>query len=273
MTRLGVIGQPSDWLIASKVDYIKVKNIFDIELFDIEISELISIYNSKIAAEPDCFINLEHKNSFDLNEINKAYILYLAIKDLVNKYNLKGLTIRCFDLLKTICTTSCLAFALLNDEGIVATCEGDIPSMISMYLVKEKCGCPSFQANPSQIYVESNEILLAHCTVPLKMCSSYNLDTHFESRIGVAINGYLDHKTIYILKINNEFNDFILLKGTIVETPFQQNLCRTQVKIKLDNDYSVNYFLTKPLGNHHIIFYDTNVSILKEFLNTLKGKY
>ena len=273
MTRLGVIGKPSDWLIASKVDYSKAKSIFNIELFDIEISELIDIYNSKISAKLDSFTILAHKNTFKQSEIDKAYLLYLSIKDLVNKYNLKGLTIRCFDLLSTICTTSCLAFALLNDEGIIATCEGDIPSMISMYLIQEKCGCPSFQANPSQIYVESNEILLAHCTIPLKMCLSYNLDTHFESRIGVAINGYLDHKDIYILKINNEFNDFVLLKGTVIETPFHQNLCRTQVKIKLNDEFSVNYFLTKPLGNHHIIFYDTDINKLKAFLNTLKGKY
>ena len=46
-----------------------------------------------------------------------------------------------------------------------------------------------------------------------------------------------------------------------------------KVKIKLDAKYSVNYFLTKPLGNHHIIFYDTDINKLKDFLNTLKGKY
>ena len=114
MVRLGVIGKPSDWLIASNVDYKNVKDKFNIDLIDIEINELIDAYNLKNAAKPQYFYELEHKNSFNQQEIDKAYILYLSIKDLINKYNLKGITIRCFDLLKPLVTTSCLAFALLN---------------------------------------------------------------------------------------------------------------------------------------------------------------
>jgi len=38
---LGVIGQPSDWLIASEVDYLKVKEILGISLINIEMKELI----------------------------------------------------------------------------------------------------------------------------------------------------------------------------------------------------------------------------------------
>ena len=273
MIRLGVIGKPSDWLIASNVDYKKVKEILNIELVDIKMDELIDAFTSKIAAKPQYFENLEHKNDFSKTEIHKAYILYLVIKDIVKKYNLKGLTIRCFDLLKTIVTTSCLAFALLNKEGIIATCEGDIPSMLSMYLIKEKCGVSSFQGNPSQISVEDNTILLAHCTVPLDMCTFYNLDTHFESGLNVAINGYLEHKNVYIFKISNNLNDFVLMKGRILETPFHQNLCRTQVKIKLDESFSVNYFLLNPLGNHHIIFYDTDIKDLENYLDKIKGKF
>ena len=39
MAKLGVIGKPSDWLIASDVDYKKVNELFDIELVDIDIKE------------------------------------------------------------------------------------------------------------------------------------------------------------------------------------------------------------------------------------------
>ena len=271
MNRLGVIGKPSDWLIASNVDYQRTKKIFNIDLVDIEIQELIDAYNSKSAAEHEYFCTFETKNKFSESEIIRAYKLYLALKDLINKYNLKGITIRCFDLLKVICTTSCLAFALLNKEGVIATCEGDIPSLLSMYLIKEFCGVSSFQANPSQISVEDNTILMAHCTVPLNMCKSYNFDTHFESGIGVAINGYLSKEDVYIFKLSNNLKDFILLKGKIIETPFHQNLCRTQVKIKLDDDCSVNYFLTNPLGNHHIIFYKTDINRLLNYLNKKEG--
>ncbi|GAH91122.1 unnamed protein product, partial [marine sediment metagenome] len=39
--RLGVIGKPSDWLIASDVDYKKVKETLGISLIDIEMDELV----------------------------------------------------------------------------------------------------------------------------------------------------------------------------------------------------------------------------------------
>ena len=44
------------------------------------------------------------------------------------------------------------------------------------------------------------------------------------------------------------------------------NLCRTQIRITLDKTNSVNYFLTKPLGNHHLIFYSNNIKDLQAFL-------
>ena len=40
-TKLGVIGKPSDWLIASDVDYLKVKETLGISLIDIEMDELV----------------------------------------------------------------------------------------------------------------------------------------------------------------------------------------------------------------------------------------
>ena len=66
MTRLGVIGKPSDWLIASNVDYKNVKDKFNIDLIDIDINELIDVYNSNIATKPKYFYELEHKTIIDI---------------------------------------------------------------------------------------------------------------------------------------------------------------------------------------------------------------
>ena len=276
MNRLGVIGKPSDWLIASNVDYAKAKSVFDIDLIDINIDELISIYNEcssktdeyicKIAAEPQYF----SKNGQKSEEINKAYILYFAIKELAKRYNLSGLTIRCFDLLSKLTTTSCLAFSLLNSEGIIATCEGDVPSMITMYLIYKYCDKTSFQSNPAQVMVEENSMILAHCTIPRDMCNHIDLDTHFESGIGIGIKGYLEEKEVSILKINSNLDKYILLKGHIVENLKSQKLCRTQIKIKFLENNDVSYFLKRPLGNHHIVFYGHDTSKLETILKQLK---
>lgn len=254
---LGVIGKPSDWLISSLVNYDDVKSLYNINLIDISIEEVIETYN-KIVSNGS--FNLEYNKE----ELNKSYHLYLALKEIVNKYNLKGFTIRCFDLLSTLKTTACLSLAYFNDEGIVATCEGDIPAMLSMYIVKEALNSSSFQANPARIDVQNKKMVFAHCTIPFKMLDHFYLDTHYESKIGVAIKGYLKEDKITLFKLSSNLKDYYLETGKILNSLDETNLCRTQIEIKVDNN--IEYFLKRPYGNHHLIIYGDHVKELKNYL-------
>ncbi|MCI7241892.1 MAG: hypothetical protein MR550_05060 [Bacilli bacterium] len=266
--KLGVIGAPSDWLISCKVDYNLLKSKFNIELLDISTKELEDNYNLLIEKEiviPSKLLDTKYSEE----ELLKAYKLYLAIKKIIAKYDLKGFTIRCFDLLSSLKTTSCLALALLNDEGIIGTCEGDIPALVSMYLVRFILNKPSFQANPSEINTNTNKIILAHCTLPLSITTSYKLTTHYESKIGIGIKGELiENKKIFIFRISSSLDKYVLIKGKIIENLNKDTLCRTQIRIKLDNKNDINYFLTNPLGNHHIVVYE-DYKKLEEYLNNI----
>ncbi len=46
-------------------------------------------------------------------------------------------------------------------------------------------------ANLNDLNLEDNTIVLAHCTVSTQLCKKRILRSHFESRIGVAIQGKL----------------------------------------------------------------------------------
>ena len=258
--KLGVLGVPSDWLISSNVDYKKCLNRFNIMLVDVvqdEVIEAIKKHNSKAPYE-------KFNARFNHNELDKAYNIYLGLKDIVNKYELSGFTIRCFDILDAIKSSSCLALALFNDEGITATCEGDIPSMISMFIVMNKFNSLSFQANPNWINPVTNEITLAHCTLPLKMTNSYTFDTHFESGIGVGIHGELKEEEVTIFKISNNLELFYVSTGTILKNEYRKDRCRTQIIIKMNDD--VSYFLNSSLGNHHLVFYGNKKKEIRKYL-------
>ena len=160
-----------------------------------------------------------------------ALRIYEALKKLISKYSLSGLTIRCFDLLTSLHNTSCLALALLNEQGIIATCEGDVPSMLTMAIVKEKFNCSSFQVNPSYVNLRDMYAFFAHCTLPFDMCESFSFDTHFESGIGIGIKGKLDHGKVTVFKINRNLKDYEVFEGKIAENLSKPNLCRTQIKV------------------------------------------
>jgi len=245
--RFGVIGRPSDWLIASNVNYDDAKRIHNIELIDIDIEELINQYNNLN------YQDLKFATDFDQKEMNNAYKLYKSIELIKNKYKLEGLTIRCFSLLDSIKTTACLGLALLNKDKICSSCEGDVPTLISMQILKNITGQVGFQANPSKINIENKKMIFAHCTLPLDMTSSYKYDTHFESGIGVAIKGELKEEKITIFKLSNNLKDYYVTTGKIIRNLNHNNLCRTQIEVEVDNN--IEYFLNRPYGNHHVIIY------------------
>lgn len=259
---LGVIGNPSDWLIAS-IPKSKVLSKFHVSLVDISLFEVIDLFN-KIKQKDDY-----KTDYFNNDEINKADKMYYALKEIIKKYHLSGFTIRCFDLLSEIKTTGCLALAKLNDEGIIATCEGDVMAMVSMYLVKKHFNIPSFQANPARIDPVENKITLCHCTLPLNMTSSYRFMTHFESKIGVGVKGELFTQDVTILRISKNMEDFFVGEGRIIRNLNEENLCRTQIEVAMNDDIGV--LLRRPCGNHHIVFYghykDRIIEILKNGLN------
>jgi L-fucose isomerase-like protein len=121
---------------------------------------------------------------FNSKSIEGALKIYSGFKAIVNKYKLDGITVRCFDLLEIYKNTGCLGLSLLNNEGIVAGCEGDIPALISMVILHYLTDEPVFMANPASINIDKNEVILTHCTLPLNMPDKFYLKTHFESGFG-----------------------------------------------------------------------------------------
>ena len=260
--RYGVIGKPSDWLIASNVNYSDAMDNLSVQLVYIPIDEVVKYYkSSKIS-----FTN-EANLAFNEKELYKAERLHHALKTIKEKYMLDGLTIRCFSLLNKLKTTACLSLSLLNKDNIVATCEGDIATMLTMHITNKLFNQPGFQANPSRIDVLNSKMVLAHCTLPLSMCESYKANTHFESGIGVAIKGELKQEKITIFKLSKNLKDYYVTTGTILNNLNESNLCRSQIEIKVDEN--IEYFLNRPFGNHHVIIYGDHK---QEIINFMSNK-
>lgn len=260
-TRLGVIGKPSDWLIASNVAPDNAKRLHGVDLVEISIDEVLSRYQTAVNDFPLRF-------AYDEKEIDKALRLHKVLLSLKEDYRLDGLTIRCFDLLGPLETTACLSLALLNRDGVVATCEGDVPTMMSMHLLHKIVGQRGFQANPSRIDVEGGKMVLAHCTLPLDMVCKYHLDTHFESGIGVAIKGYLREERVTIFKLSRNLRDYYVTTGRILRNLEEDNLCRTQIEVEVDEH--IDYFLTRPYGNHHVVVYGDHAEEIRNYMRTVK---
>ena len=230
--RLGVVGFPSDWLISSRTDYQQVLDTMNCELIDIPIEEMTSLGE----VDPG---------------MKGAEAIYARLKEIVLKYDLQGVTLRCFDLLTTVKNTGCIALSKLNDEGIPAACEGDIPTLLTMMVCKRLTGELCFQVNPARIKPDG-EMLFAHCTLPLGMTEKHEYTTHFESGIGVAIHGELPIGDYTLVKLSGDLKRMLAVDVELERCQYEQNLCRTQVWIKATPEVA-HYFLTDPIHNHHVL--------------------
>ena len=260
--RVGVIGEPSDWLIASQVNPDRVKERLGVEIVKIPMKELTDAFETVLVADVASDAGKYESQVAPLNEadapsvkrsLSDALRLYVAMKELVARHELQGLTIRCFDLLTSIRNTGCMALARLNSEGYVAGCEGDVPAMLSMLIARSVLGVSGFQANPSHIDPPFGEVLFAHCTIPFQMTKRFELDTHFESGIGVGIRGYVDEGPVTVFKVSGALDRHFIAEGVLTACQAEGDLCRTQQVVRLLDASQAQYFLTCPIGNHHII--------------------
>ena len=265
--RIGLFGQPSDWLIASGVDRDYLHQHYGIKTIDIDLQRLIDGIKTIPQTEAMKVVQAMVKRAKAVKEPTNADMLeaakaYLAIKRICQEERLDAMTIRCFDIVKTCGTTSCLALALLNDEGIVAGCEGDMQTLMSMYLAKRLCGEVAFMANPSQLTDKTS--MLAHCTIPLTMCDETTIRSHFESGIGVAIQGVLPLTDYTLFKWGgSKLDRFFVTEAQAVETPYSDHFCRTQITLNVNLK---PYLLQYSIGNHHVIIRGRHAEEIRRFM-------
>ena len=270
--RIGVMGIPSNWLVASNVDYLLAKRRWGVEYTDIPLERIYEYFDGITDDEVGESCALLAGKALACREASpedliKAMRLYRAIKKIVEEERLSAVTLSCFRLIERTGTTGCLALALLNDEGIIAGCEGDLQSVFTMLAAKVLTGKTGFMANPSLINARVNEVVLAHCTVGFKQTEQFIIRNHFETESGIGIQGILPTGDVTIVKCGSEcLDEYYLTSGTLTENTNYINMCRTQVRIKLDSP--ADYFLKNPLGNHHILLHGNYVQMFDEFLQS-----
>ncbi|MDO4565806.1 MAG: hypothetical protein Q4B42_00595 [Oscillospiraceae bacterium] len=265
--KLGVVGKPSDWLIASEVDENALKQKLGIELVRVPMSELFEEIEKNDYPENEWTKKLL-ACGYDEAEVKKALGVYGAFRRIVDKYGLAGITVRCFDLLGSVKTTGCLGLAILNAEGVYGGCEGDIPSLISMAVLGAISGEPVFMCNPSRIDTGSREMVFAHCTLPLNMPYESSLTTHYESGIGVAIAGSIPEGPCTVFKTDGALERRFAARGEIIANLREKLLCRSQIKLKISPEAQC-YFLREPINNHHLVCVGDWTSACEEFFSML----
>lgn len=252
-TRLGVIGEPSPWLVASVPDTDLVRDRWGIELVPVDIGSTIDSHR-RAGPERARAVAVRFAGTAPPSPaLVEAAKLHPSIVDAIELADVDAVTVRCFDYLDELQTSGCVALAQLNDSGVVAGCEGDVASAVTMLLVRALLDQPSWMANPAMIDIDRDRIVLAHCTIAPSLVEDVTLHTHFESGLGVGLRGRFTDGPVTLIRIGGQaLDEYWIAEGHVEHLDEIDDLCRTQVAVQLTGA-STEELLDAPLGNHLVL--------------------
>ncbi len=255
--RIGLVGASSDWLVASSQRPEIVAARFGMKLLPLGLDELRAhmARDSAPSAGPEYAVweKATGRDGVTKESFAGAVGVYRGLKELVRIHRLSGVSVRCFDLVVQDKITGCLALSRLADEGIAAGCEGDVPSVILLRWLWHLTGQAGWMANPSDLEPRTGRVLLAHCTVPLGLVTEHRLTTHFESGLGVGIDGTLPPGPVTLLRLGGAGLDrWWGAEGEALESLHGEGLCRTQIRVGVEPSAATE-LLRRPLGNHVVL--------------------
>jgi L-fucose isomerase-like protein len=269
--RIGLVGEPSDWLVASMPSPATIRQTWGPEVVSVDLSGvqkmIRAVPQDELAPHIESLVDQATSvREPSPTEIEDVVRVYAALKYVVEQQNLDAISVRCFDLVLNLKTTGCFALAQLTDESTIAGCEGDLVSTVGLLWAHKLLGEVPWMANPAQLDGDSNTLWLAHCTIPRSIVQDYCLRSHFESGLGVGIQGTLPAGPVTLLRIGGKGMDRLwLAEGDIIQAGDAENLCRTQAKIRLTRGGTVKDLLSAPLGNHLVLVAGHHLARLQDW--------
>jgi L-fucose isomerase-like protein len=256
-SKIGLIGSPSGWLVASSPDPEVVRSVWGPHVVRVSLEKLIETLGGDDV--PDAKGEPVDAAATEVCEptavdVASAERLYRALGAMAEESGFEAIALRCFDLVEELGTTGCVALSRLGDDGIVAGCEGDVVSTVAMLWIRFLLGEVSWMANPAAVDAAGNSLTLAHCTIPRGMVEGYALRSHFESGLGVAIAGRFPEGPVTLVRIGGRaLSELWLAEGEVTGVGQSEDMCRTQVEVKLRDGDTVADLLERPLGNHVVV--------------------
>jgi L-fucose isomerase-like protein len=257
-SRIGLVGAPSDWLVASTPPIETVTSVWGPTVVPIPLESLLAEPDERLAAQGESLARDFRDRAEAVVEPSEADLsaagrVHEALRRVVEAGRFDAIAVRCFDLVLGERTTGCLALARLNEQGVVAGCEGDLVATVAMLWIHRMIGTPSWMANPCRIDLDRGRLSLAHCTVARSLGGEYRLRSHFESGLGVGIQGSLPTGPVTLVRIGGtRMEKLRVIDGRLMRNTDHPDLCRTQVEVDVGRD-ALQDLLAQPLGNHLVV--------------------
>jgi L-fucose isomerase and related proteins len=207
----------------------------------VEHCELSELYAQKIEAGAADAREAQLKAAFDCSalggeQLRKVAELAAKIDSYCGLSGLDALAIRCWpEFARDFGVAPCAAMSLLQSEGRVLACEGDIEGALSMIAHRAIGAETPFLFDFSQVDLAENFALLWHCGVaPCNLwdgASTRSLDTYFAGGRGVTAGFVLKSGEVSIARLDYARGRRRLFLQKAEALPMEKKLAGTYAKV------------------------------------------
>ncbi len=206
--------------------------------------ELLDVYEHPVSDSEVSRWNDMVRATFDVSGISeeqtkKTAILSARIAAFMKQEKLSAIAIRCWPEFATRYGTSpCAAMSLVQSEGAIVACEGDVEGALSMIAHRALGAETPYLFDFSQVDFEEDSALLWHCGVaPCNLWDGKcirSLDTYFAAGKGVTADFVLKSGDISILRFDNSGDAQRIFLQRAHGIPMDKKLRGTYVKVRFD---------------------------------------
>jgi len=283
--RIGLIGYIPEIMLSLNFDIFAVKKVFGPTIVPVDfykLNDYVENIKKNSGSKIKSKINDIKKNIGKVmvsNEtLSESVSFYYAFLELAKDLNLDTMAINCFPT-PAIKGKTCLAVSNLNDEGIVAACEGDVNSAIIMSAFNLITGKASLNSDLIIEYENENQIMFSHCGGGPFSCASKMsdviLDTQYEVKSGLGV--YYPVKTggkevTVVNLVGNEMTYRMCILNGISVALDKLTYYGNPINIKFKTDVGdlINTIGNEGFGHHWMVAFGDYKDIFLEICKMLK---
>ena len=239
---VGIIGYRADGFFNVGIDELATYKKFGCLVNHYELNDIWSYKESEDAI---AFYEEKIKKIFDLKAVNETQVKKVAtlaskLKNFMTDKNIKIMAIRCWpEFAAGFGISPCAAMSLLQDEGYILACEGDIDCGLTMLCHQAAGAITPFMADLSQVNLEEGTALMWHdgvaaCSLCDGICTP-TLDSYFAGGKGVTAGFVMKSGAMNMARLDSINGKYRLFQEKGTALPMDKILAGTYAKVKFEH--------------------------------------
>ncbi len=281
-SKLGRVGDNPDGFETCLLDPDVIKEKFGVDVVQFKLET--DIFPPAKKADPgkidEIYADLEGRvaglGELDADSTRKSLGVYTTLKDLAEKENLGGFSVRCWpEFFTELGCAACGAMSMLSDELTPCSCEADVNGTITQMLLQAISGEQAFGTDLVSIDNERDAVVVWHCGLaPLSMADpdeQLGVTIHSNRKLPLLFEFTLKSGRVTIARLTESSGEYRLVVGSgeVVRGP--KSFSGTSGLIKFDSPAAdvLDVILQEGLEHHISVTYGDHVPALLAFAEML----